>query len=199
MTSLTLVRHGETDWNAARRIQGSTDIPLNDTGRAQARTAALALGEQLGDTPVFVGSSSLSRANETARIIADVLGAPEPRTYDRLRERNYGQAEGMEIPEFHRRWGNPAVIDIPGAETWEQVRTRALAGLADAVADAEADPRQPASLVIVAHGALIRELIRAASDGRFPEVGERLPNGSAHSFDWNDGVLTLRDYRAVPV
>ncbi len=64
---LILVRHGETDWNRDRRIQGTTDIPLNDTGRAQAREVAERLREELeGVGPVVVASSDLSRAAETA-------------------------------------------------------------------------------------------------------------------------------------
>ncbi|WP_036320178.1 histidine phosphatase family protein, partial [Microbacterium sp. B24] len=58
MTTLILVRHGETDWNAMRRIQGSTDIPLNDTGRAQAREVAERLQQELSAVgPVVVASS----------------------------------------------------------------------------------------------------------------------------------------------
>ena len=78
MTTLLLVRHGETDWNAARRIQGSTDIPLNDTGREQARATAASLAAQFaGQSPVVV-SSDLARARETAEIIAEALGVPGP-------------------------------------------------------------------------------------------------------------------------
>ncbi len=68
MTTLTLVRHGETDWNRDRRIQGTTDIPLNDSGRAQARTAAERLRVQLPvDAPIVVACSHLSRAHETLK------------------------------------------------------------------------------------------------------------------------------------
>ena len=66
-TRLLIIRHGETAWNAERRIQGHTDIPLNDTGRQQAR----ALAEALTDSPIHaVYSSDLQRAEETGRIIA---------------------------------------------------------------------------------------------------------------------------------
>src|SRR5689334_7037388 len=100
MTVLTLVRHGETDWNRARRIQGLTDIPLNDTGRTQARDAATGLLHQLDPTvPVVVAASDLARARETAEIIAETLGAQTPRLYPDLRERGYGQAEGVGIDE----------------------------------------------------------------------------------------------------
>ena len=63
MTLLYLVRHGETDWNRTHRIQGSTDIPLNDTGRAQARRAGRLLAKRSWDG---IYSSPLSRAFETA-------------------------------------------------------------------------------------------------------------------------------------
>lgn len=76
-TRIILVRHGETDWNRAGRIQGSTDIPLNDTGRSQARDAAERLVAEVTDAAtVAVVSSDLSRARETATLIADRLALP---------------------------------------------------------------------------------------------------------------------------
>ncbi|WEK14257.1 MAG: histidine phosphatase family protein [Candidatus Microbacterium phytovorans] len=201
MTTLTLVRHGETDWNLQRRIQGSTDIPLNDTGRRQARDAAEALRARLaGDGPLVVAASDLSRARETAGIIAATLGATEPRTYPELRERNYGDAEGVDIGEFRERWGDWDHAVVPRAEAWADVRVRALSGLRAAIRDARRTsfPIAP-SLIVVSHGALIREVIRHASGGDFPLAGERLANGSAHTFLMERDRLSLLDYSGISV
>ena len=182
MTSLTLIRHGETDWNLTRRIQGSTDIPLNDTGRRQAREAAEAFRAGLDVTaPLVVVSSDLSRASETAEIIAAELGVRVSRLYPDLRERSYGEAEGLDADQFMDRWGGWDA-DIPGAEEWPLVRARGLRGLRHAVRDARrATAPAAASVIVVTHGAMIRELIRHATGGELPLRGERLANGSAHT------------------
>ncbi|MCR2800751.1 histidine phosphatase family protein [Microbacterium sp. zg-Y818] len=182
MTLLTLVRHGETDWNRARRIQGSTDIPLNDTGREQARDAAQRLQERLTTgSPVIVVSSDLSRARETAEIIADTLGVDPPRTYPQLRERAYGEAEGVDAAEFLERWGDWHSAEVPGAEPWPALRARALAALQQIARDVRhTTAPASASVIAVAHGALIREIIRHATGGELPPVGFRLPNGSSY-------------------
>ncbi|KAA9146881.1 histidine phosphatase family protein [Microbacterium lushaniae] len=184
MTLLTLIRHGETDWNRDGLIQGSTDIPLNDTGRAQAREAGMLLAEHRElDTPIVVVSSDLSRAAETADIIAEVLGVPEPHRYPGLRERSYGEAEGVDATVFRQRWGQWSTAQVPGAEPWPEVRDRALRAIRTAVDDARraTAPRAP-QVVAVAHGALIRQVIRHATGDELPAEGERLPNGSAHTF-----------------
>jgi probable phosphoglycerate mutase len=198
VTTLTLVRHGETDWNARRLIQGSTDIPLNDTGRAQALEAAEHLRTRLDGGPVVVSSSDLSRAQETAAIIAHALGVEEPRAYPQLRERGYGEAEGVGVDEFRQRWGAWGEAEVPGAEAWADVRVRAIAGLRRAIRDARRQtfPVAP-SLVVVSHGALIREVIRHATGGQFPAEGERLANGSAHTFLMERDRLSLVDYVGV--
>jgi broad specificity phosphatase PhoE len=198
VTHLILIRHGETDWNRARRIQGSTDIPLNDTGRAQARAAGERLRDSLDlDSPLRLVSSDLARAAETADIIGSVLGVVPAARYAGLRERGYGEAEGMSIDEFSERWGPWHAAEVPGAETRTQVRTRALDALATAWADAGA-AEDEVTLVAVAHGALIREVLGAASDEQLPAVGERLANGSAQLFSREpDGSLRVLRYAAV--
>lgn len=204
MTLLTLVRHGETDWNRDRRVQGSTDIPLNDTGRAQARDAAATLRTQLGLAAATIAplvvASDLSRARETAQIIAAELELAAPALYPGLRERGYGEAEGVDATVFLQRWGDWNTADIPGSEPWPQVRERGLRALAAVVADARR-PTAPAMghVIVVTHGAFIRELLRHATGGEVPPQGERVANGSAHTILYERERLRLVSYAGAPV
>jgi uncharacterized phosphatase len=124
MTELYLVRHGETDWNRQRRIQGLTDIPLNDTGRAQARATGELLARRSWDA---VYASPLARARETAAIIAGELGLPGPTLLDALVERNYGDAEGLDWMQVDSRFPHGAAV--PGRESREQVGARVVPAL----------------------------------------------------------------------
>ncbi len=100
MRRLLLTRHGETAWNAIGRLQGHTDIVLNETGRAQARAIAHSLAR--GDV-TEVWTSDLSRARETGAIIAELLGLPPPQIDPELRERAYGVFEGLTRDECQTR------------------------------------------------------------------------------------------------
>ncbi len=106
-THLIVIRHGETAWNRERRLQGQLDIPLNETGRAQARALATALA---GEPIDAVYASDLSRAMATAAPLAEVLGL-QVRPDARLRERSYGTLQGKTyaevaeyLPEDFARW-----------------------------------------------------------------------------------------------
>ncbi|MBT4020988.1 class I tRNA ligase family protein, partial [Candidatus Peribacteria bacterium] len=88
---LTLVRHGETDWNKVNKIKGHEDIPLNENGREEARNLALKLKKEKYDVVI---SSDLSRAAETAEIIAKELGIPHEQKLEILRERDIGSWTG---------------------------------------------------------------------------------------------------------
>lgn len=189
MTHLALVRHGQTDWNLARRIQGNTDIPLNDTGRAQAIETAAQLAGAEWDA---VLTSPLSRARETAEIIATALGLPEPTADADLVERRYGDAEGMDYQELHERF--PAGIVVPGRETHREVQQRVYAAL---IGIAEQHPGQ--SLIVVCHGGVISSLVRHATDGGRPRADERIENGSVHYFSYVDGELRLDEFNGEPV
>ena len=199
MTTFILLRHGETDWNRDRRIQGATDIPLNDTGRQQARDAAAALRETLDPAiPHVVVASDLARARETAEIIATELGLPAPHLYPELRERAYGVAEGMHVDEYFQQWGDWHGTDVPEAETRDDLRQRALHGLAQVSRDVRRETAPAAaSVIVVTHGALIREVIRHASGGTLPREGERLANASAHTVLFERERLRLLSYTPI--
>lgn len=190
MTLLTLVRHGQTDWNLARRIQGSTDIPLNEKGRADALTAAAALG---GTAHHVIFASPLARARETAEIIAGQLGLDGPELDHDLREREFGEGEGMLVPDYIEKYGDWHA-PVPGAETLEEVGDRALAAL-DRIARASRRRSAPEaeSVIVVAHGGVIRALIDHVSGGTLPRVGAVLANGSVHRFEASPGSLRLLD------
>ncbi|GAA3769887.1 histidine phosphatase family protein [Microbacterium kribbense] len=193
MTSLIFVRHGETDWNLTGRIQGSSDIPLNDTGRCQARAVAAELRDGL-DGPVTIVASDLSRARETAEIIAAELGLDAPRLYPQLRERAYGEGEGKTGAEAASLWGSWRTAQVPGAESPDQLRRRALAGVHQVVRDARrATAPAAASVIVVSHGGLIRELVRHASRGDLPEPGTSLPNGGGYTMLYERHRLRLVD------
>lgn len=199
MITLTLVRHGETDWNFARRIQGSTDIPLNETGRAQAREAAETLRTLVVNSsePPALFASDLVRATETAQIIANELSWPAPQLLPELRERSYGDAEGILVDDFYARYGAGGQDAVPGAETNAELQARAVGAitlLTDAVgAEPDATERH---IIAVSHGGFIREVISHATQGERPLPGERLGNASAHTFRLSDDEIHLVEYVA---
>ena len=179
MTELYLVRHGETDWNRAHRIQGSTDIPLNDTGRGQAATTGRLLARRQWDAIV---ASPLSRAFETASLIAREVGLGEPEIEPAIVERNYGAAEGMTGVEIDALY--PDGTDVPGRESREDVVARALPAL---IAIADRYPGQ--AVIVVSHGGVIRSVLNAVQPGT--SANELIRNGSVHSFRHVDGALEL--------
>ena len=177
-TRIALGRHGETDWNRRHRIQGMTDIPLNDTGREQARATGRLLARRNWDR---VFASPLSRALETAAIIADELGLPEPEVVQALAERDYGAAEGMSFAEIDRTYGRNG--DVPGQEPRAAVMARVIPALHDLAA------RYPgAALLAVSHGGAIRSAMMSADPGSSHGV---ITNGSVHSFELREGGLRL--------
>lgn len=194
MTYFTLVRHGQTSWNLDRRIQGTTDIPLNDTGIEDARRAAGALRTTEFDAIV---ASPLVRAHRTAQVIAEELGLADPTLERDLQERNFGEAEGMEIDDYLARFGDWHT-DVPGAETLEEVGHRALTALLALSASAreQSSPRAQ-QIIVVTHGGVIRSLLHSASAGTLPLEGERLANGPIHRFVAEPNGLHLLDYAAV--
>ncbi|MFB4351775.1 histidine phosphatase family protein [Microbacterium sp. LS_15] len=195
MTLITLVRHGQTDWNLARRIQGSTDIPLNETGREDARTAAWRL---TGGGHHAIYASPLVRARETAEIIAAELGLDSPTLVPDMREREFGAGEGKLVSEYLELYGD-WLAPVPGAETLEGVADRALRALDGIARDSRRRSAPLAeSVIVVTHGGVIRSLIDHVSGGTLPRVGEVLANGSVHRFEASPGSLRLLESAILP-
>ncbi|HEX6987913.1 MAG TPA: histidine phosphatase family protein, partial [Bacillota bacterium] len=144
--TLFLVRHGTTDWNEAGRLQGQSDIPLNDQGRRDAAMAAQRLAEA-GILPAAVYSSDLARAVETARVIAARLGRPPVHLDARLRERFLGAAEGLTRAEAEARFGHGLLDQAAGAEPLD-----ALVHRVDAAVDELAARHPGRPVVVVSHG-----------------------------------------------
>lgn len=161
-TRLCLVRHGETDWNAAGRLQGSTDIPLNEHGRRQALATAARLADERFDQ---IYSSDLGRAMDTARASAERLGLPI-RPLASLRERDYGHIQGLTHDEALQRYpllqprlrAREPHATPPGGESlavFSQRVQRAFEALAESHAGA--------SLLIVSHGGVLDIAYRLAT------------------------------------
>jgi probable phosphoglycerate mutase len=156
VTRLVLVRHGQTAWNLEGRAQGHTDVPLDETGRAQ----AVALAPQIAAmAPSALWSSDLLRARQTAAVVAEATGL-ELRLDRRLREFDVGERAGLTIAEFaeqfpeaHAAWRDGHITGgLPGAETVDDVTARmvpALQEIWDATAPGD-------TTVVVAHGASLR-------------------------------------------
>jgi len=167
MTELILIRHGETAWNAEKRLQGHLDIPLNEEGLRQAAALGAALADEGLDAIV---SSDLQRALQTAQAVADRAGLPVQ--VDRgLRERCFGAFEGLlygeigeRYPEAHAAWKArdrharyPAGVHV--AETLDEFFRRVVGTIERLV-----QGRGWRKVALVTHGGVLDCIYRAASD-----------------------------------
>jgi probable phosphoglycerate mutase len=154
MTSLLLVRHGETDWNADGRLQGQTDRPLSDFGRRQAQQLADELAEEKLEA---IYSSDLSRARETAEIVGERLGLPvvlDPG----LREKDWGTWEGLTAIERDR-------VEFVGESTAAH-QDRILQALRRIAGLHPGEGR----VLVVTHGGSVRRVQTAALGWALPVV-----------------------------
>jgi len=200
---LVVVRHGETDWNRELRVQGSTDIPLNGKGRAQAECCAKALASRFAGQQVSteILSSELDRASGTAAAIATALAAvagaagvaavTRVRNDARLNEWDLGVLEGMnkEVAKVQHgddwaifsQWcssyvkSEVALRPVSGGESMEQVRVRAIECLEEACVQS-LDPHRP--VIVVTHGGVLGQLLRHAEQ-RGGEAGATYPSPNA--------------------
>jgi probable phosphoglycerate mutase len=177
VTTILLARHGETDWNRDLRVQGHSDTPLNETGRAQARELARSLAAE----PIHaIYASDLARARETAEIVAEARKL-EVSSEPGLRERSFGSWEGLTRQEIDDRFGARSTHD---GESDEAVRVRMLAAVHRIVAS------HPAEVVlVVSHGGALNSIWHHASGDRL----ERWPNCAVYRLAFRNGNFTPID------
>ncbi|MEG0306488.1 MAG: histidine phosphatase family protein [Clostridium sp.] len=158
--SIFLLRHGETDWNTIDRLQGHTDISLNETGKKKIEQVAFFFKRIIGDINYII-SSPLSRANESALIFSNSVDYKGEIISDKLFiERSFGLAEGLLQEEIKLKFPD---LDIPEMESEENVFSRAIQGLNyyDSI-------YSDVNILIVTHGAVLKTLV----DNQTPCCGE---------------------------
>jgi broad specificity phosphatase PhoE len=177
VTTILLARHGETDWNVQGRLQGWDDRPLNETGRAQARELAM----RLADVPFdAVYASDLSRARETAEIVAEPHGVPVVVDED-LREMDYGSWSGLTRTQIEQRFPGETRHD---GETREEHLERVLRA-AERIAALHPGER----ILIVSHGGSLRALRRHCGvDPVHP-----IENCAVYELRFEDGIFAPVD------
>lgn len=169
MVRVLLLRHGQSEWNAVKRWQGTADSPLTPLGREQAIETAWALAG-IDGVLASLWSSDLVRARETAEIIGAALAMDGVHVDPRLREAYAGEWEGLTPAEIEVGW--PGWLDAhqrpPGFEPFESVVERAFAALADIAA-----ATTEGIAVVVSHSGLIRSVARhlGRHDERVPNLG----------------------------
>ncbi len=161
-TRVLAIRHGETAWNVEGRIQGQLDVPLNDMGRWQVHRLALAVADE---DIAAIYSSDLLRAMETAEAVARGCGQAIV-TDPGLRERGFGEFEGLSYADINQRWPEMAErwrrrdpsFGAPGGETLNDFFARSVATASRLAA---LHPGQ--TIALVSHGGVMDCLYRAAS------------------------------------
>ncbi len=181
MTKICLVRHGLTDYNAQRKLQGSTDIPLNAEGESQAEYAREKLKEYDFDAII---SSPLVRAVRTAEIINEYHGL-EIETMDELKEQSFGPLEGNHIDDIQEKY--PDGI-FPGAESFESLSNRVGKAIR------EIEYRFPDKhILLTAHSRTIKSILALYSD-EIHMFKTKLDNCSLSHIECIDSKWTVNDF-----
>jgi len=195
MTSLILIRHGETDWNLQGRFQGQIDVPLNATGLAQAQRLAQRLAEEPVDVMLC---SDLLRTQQTAAPLAARLGLT-PQLQPLWREQHFGVLEGLDVPAIRAQYPDlwaqwtrhESGFALPGgAESNQAFHARVMQALQDLLAR-HAGQR----VVVVTHGGVLDMLWRTVR--QLPLDGPRtcdIPNTGINRLRWDGGRLHIEHW-----
>ncbi|MFE4523717.1 histidine phosphatase family protein [Cytobacillus firmus] len=185
MTTICLVRHGETDWNLKGKLQGRTDIPLNEAGILQAEECSEYLKSFVWDALV---TSPLMRAKQTAEIINIKIKVPLIEMEEFL-ERNYGDAEGLTLEERMRVY--PDKI-YPNQEDQVSLRNRVMSGIEKIVEDFG-----ERRILLVAHGAIINGILANLSNGEIGSGKTKLMNACISSIHFHQEEWKIENYNQI--
>ena len=195
--NVSLIRHGETEWNTTGRWQGILPVPLNDIGREQARKLAAALRQ---DAIQMIYTSTLSRAAETAQIVADTLGIPVS-VDERLRELDIGVFQGLTVEEILQRhaqeyadfMSQPIAYVLPQGESREQMGQRMMAAWNDFISQTDKQ-----HIAIVSHGGAIKMLLSVLWPGQAEAFHTYdIPNTSITRLTCVEGLWQISDLANV--
>jgi len=193
LTRIILVRHGQTAWNKGDMIRGQVEVPLDETGLAQAEATAARVAAQW--KPVSVYCSPLQRARQTAQSIADKLGL-EAQPVAGLNDMNFGQWQGLTVDEVRRGWPEmaqtwlraPHKVIFPQGESLDALRDRGMAAVHQLI------QRHPDDdIVIVGHMVVNRVLLCAMlglDNSNHWRIGQ--DTCALNVIDWRDGIFYIQ-------
>jgi alpha-ribazole phosphatase/probable phosphoglycerate mutase len=174
-TRIVLVRHGETEWNRRRRVQGHTDVPLNDEGRRQAHALAAELD---GEEVDAVYSSDLSRARETAEILSTARAVPVV-SLPELREKHFGTWEGLTDREVLERFPDAHATGWGDGESSDEMAERIVR-----VVERIVEAHEGELVLVVTHGGPMRAIL-----GHYDGETAPIANCGVVRLEARDGVV----------
>ncbi|MGM7682571.1 histidine phosphatase family protein [Cytobacillus sp. Hm23] len=184
MTSICLIRHGETDWNKKGILQGTKDTPLNSNGIIQAHQCSEFLKNSQWD---ILATSPLQRAKQTAQIINNNHNIPLIEV-KKFMERHYGDAEGMTVKERNTKFPDQKYRD---QEAWIDLQKRSMEGLYELHARFTNK-----KILLVSHGAVINAILATLSNGEIG-TGKTVLRNTCMSHLLFHGKWSIENYNVV--
>ncbi|MBO5110943.1 MAG: histidine phosphatase family protein [Clostridia bacterium] len=192
LTWICLVRHGETDWNLAGRMQGRDNIPMNETGRAQGRACAEAFAEAksaCGACWDKVYASTLDRAVETGTFISRALGLADPEKTEALLERDFGKYSGYSYYDYAVATHAPDVFDWSQLESTEAIRGR-IYDFARRLHETAPGTR----VIGITHGGVIKTLAKTEERAPTVKYSEGVHNCCINIYSFDGEKLRLEAF-----
>lgn len=186
MTTVYLVRHGETDWNVEGRLQGIQDTSLNEMGKKQAHACGAFLKTMNWDVLV---SSPLKRAMETATTINEYVEKEQIVTINELKEKDFGHASGKTKEEIELAFPDGIVT---GMEEDNRFKDRVLGAL-----NSIREEFSNKTVLVVAHGAVIHSILDSISEGQYGHGKSRIDNGGISHLQFIHNKWVINDFNNI--